>query len=140
MKKLLFILTVILSYSTGFCDNPSNINTLVDEINESCPINWDYDCTINEVKFNGYTVSIRMDYGNKKGDFFTTFREDARKNMDQWILSLYKISPVWEKLMNESVANKIHLTLIAYTPNGGVSLKIFPEQIQKVKEMMEKGE
>lgn len=140
MKKLFILLACLITCSTGFCESTSPIYTMVDNINETCPINWDYGCTINSISYTGSTVSIRMDYNDKTGDFFTTFRDDARKNKEEWLLSLYNISSQWKNLLDESLANEITLTLIIYSPQGGFSLKMFPEQIQKVKEMMEKKE
>ena len=144
MKKILVLLAVLLKCLTGFCDNPPSLNTLADEINETCPISWEYECTITSISYTGSTVSIKMDYNNKKGDFFTTFRDEARANKEEWLRSMYKISPQWKDLLNESLAKEITLTLIIYSTQGGLqggfSLKVFLEQIQKVKEMLDKEE
>ena len=127
----------LLTYSTGFCESTSPIYAMVDNINETCPINWDYGCTINSISFSGSTVAIRMDYNDKTGDFSTTFRDEVRKNKDKWVLSMYKISSQWKNLLDECLANEITLTVLIYSQQGGFSLKVFPEQIQKVQEMMD---
>ena len=72
MKKLLLFIILFLTYATGFCNPTESIDSLVTEINATCPIKWEYNCTINSVK-NNVTVSIRMDYKDENGDFFTTF-------------------------------------------------------------------
>ena len=132
MKKLLLFIILFLTYATGFCNPSESIDSLVTEINATCPIKWEYNCTINSVK-NNVTVSIRMDYKDEKGDFFTTFQDHAKNNREEWITRLYKISPEWRKLFNQCVTESKTITLLIYSTGGAFSIKIFPEQIEKMK-------
>lgn len=134
MKKLLMLLIAILTYTNGFCSSSSSIDSLANEINSTCPIKWEYNCVIKSLEFTGFTVAVKIDYDNVNGDFFTKFRDNARNNRQEWIATLYKISPKWQQLFDECDANSITFTLIIFSSSGGgFSIKVFPEQIRKMK-------
>lgn len=134
MKKLLLFFIVISTYCMGFCSTSNAIDSLVNVINGTSPIKWEYNCVIKSIKFTGYTVSIKMDYNDVNGDFFTKFRDNAYSNREEWIASLYKISPEWQQLFDQCVADSKTLTLLIFSTEGGAfSIKIFPEQIIKMK-------
>lgn len=133
MKKLILFLAAILAYTNAFCVSSETIDSLVCDISRSCPIEWKYDCTIKSIKFTGSTVSIKMDYNDVNGDFFTTFRDNAHNNRREWIDSLYRISPKWQQLFDECAAKEIRFTLLIYSSIGAFSILIFPEQIKELK-------
>ena len=133
MKKLLIFFVVFLTYSVGFCSTFNAIDSLANVINGTSPIKWEYNCVIKSVKFTGNTVSIKMDYTDANGDFFTKFRDNARNNREEWIASLYNISPDWQQLLNQCVVDSKTITLLIYSTGGAFSIKIFPEQIANMK-------
>ena len=133
MKKLLLFFIAILTYANGFCNSSIAVDSLANEINGTCPIKWEYNCTINSVEFTGYTISIKMDYKDVNGDFFTTFYDNAHNNRQQWISSLYNISPEWKQLFDQCAVDSKTLTLLIYSTGGAFSIKIFPEQIKNMK-------
>lgn len=133
MKKLIIFFGVFLTYSVGFCSTSNAIDSLANVINCTSPIKWEYNCAIKSVKFTENTVSIKMDYSDVNGDFFTKFRENARNNREEWIASLYNISPDWQLLFDECVADSKTITLLIYSAGGAFPIKIFPEQIVNMK-------
>ena len=133
MKNLLLFIFISI-FTKGFCSTSNTIDSIVNVINGTSPIKWEHNCVIKSIKFTGYTVSIKMDYNDENGDFFTKFRDNAHNNREEWIASLYKISQEWQQLFDQCVAESKTLTLLIYsTGSGAFSIKIFPEQIINMK-------
>ncbi|MDE5804958.1 MAG: hypothetical protein K2H58_01655 [Paramuribaculum sp.] len=133
MKRSFLLFILFLTYSMGLAGNPTSIDSLANTINDTCPIEWEYNCVIKSVDSKVSSISIKMDYNDANGDFFTKLRENARNNREEWIYRLYMISPEWQRLFNQCVADSTNITLLIFSSGGAFSIKIFPAQIVDMK-------
>lgn len=119
MKRFTGLFIALISFLSGVGADTTAVEATIQQLNATLPVSNQDEYQIQSVSLTDGSLLIKMELKDVMAQYFGTFKENAERARNHWLLAIHRLGPVWERLLEECADSDIPLTLFVYVAGEG---------------------